>query len=53
MVSIAEVNRSQVDANQQSLLIEAYFGLRLGQSVVDVKTEVYNSLKPIMTKPLN
>ena len=45
MVSIAEVNRSQVDANQQSLLIEAYFGLRLGQSVVDVKTEVYNSLK--------
>ena len=45
MVSIAEVNRNQVDANQQSLLIEAYFGLRLGQSVVDVKTEVYNSLK--------
>ena len=34
-----------MDANQQSLLIEAYFGLRLGQSVVDVKTEVYNSLK--------
>ena len=37
MVSIAEVNRNQVDANQQTLLIEAYFGLRLGQSVVDVK----------------
>ena len=45
MVSIAEVNRSQVDAIQLSLLIEAYFGLRLGQSVVDGKTEVYNSLK--------
>ena len=41
---LAEVNRNQVDANQQTLLIEAYFGLRLGQSVVDVKTEVYNSL---------
>lgn len=44
MVSMAEVNRSQVDANQRSLLIEAYFGLRLGQSVVDVKLEAYNSL---------
>lgn len=45
MVSMAEVNRSQVDANQQSLLIETYFGLRLGQSVVDVKRDAYNSLR--------
>lgn len=45
MVSIAEVNKEQVDANQQALLIESYFGLRLGQRVVAVKEETYNSLK--------
>lgn len=45
MVNIAEVNRSQVDATQQTLLIESYFGLRLGQSVVNVREEVYNALK--------
>ncbi|WP_347396325.1 TolC family protein, partial [Parabacteroides leei] len=45
MVNIAEVNREQVNANQQSLLIESYFGLRLGQQVVAVKEETYNSLK--------
>lgn len=45
MVNIAEVNREQVNANQQSLLIESYFGLRLGQRVVAVKEETYNSLK--------
>lgn len=45
MVDIAEVNREQVNANQQSLLIESYFGLRLGQRVLAVKKETYNSLK--------
>lgn len=45
MVDIAEVNRNQVDASQQTLLVESYFGLRLGQSVVNVREEVYNSLK--------
>lgn len=45
MVHIAEVNRSQVDATQQTLLVESYFGLRLGQSVVHVREEVYNSLR--------
>ena len=45
LVSVAEVNREQVSANQQTLLIESYFGLRLGQRVVEVKTETYNSLK--------
>ena len=40
LVSVAEVNREQVSANQQS-----YFGLRLGQRVVEVKAETYNSLK--------
>ena len=46
LVSVAEVNREQVRANQQALLIESYFGLRLGQRVVEVKTETYNPLKP-------
>ena len=45
MVSIAEVNREQVDANLQSLLIETYFALRLGQKVVQVREETYNGLK--------
>lgn len=45
MVSVAEVNRDQVSASQQALLIENYFGLRLGQRVVEVKEETYNSLK--------
>lgn len=45
MVDMAEVNREQVNANQQSLLIEGYFGLRLGQRIVAVKEETYNSLK--------
>lgn len=45
MVSIAEVNREQVGASQQALLVESYFGLRLGQRVVEVKEETYNSLK--------
>ena len=48
MVSIAEVNREQVDANLQSLLIETYFALRLGQKVVQVREETYNGLKSIM-----
>lgn len=45
MVDIAEVNRAQVSANQKSLLIESYFGLRLGQQVVAVKEATYNSLR--------
>ena len=45
MVSIAEINRDQVSASQQALLIETYFGLRLGQRVLEVKEETYRSLK--------
>lgn len=45
MVDIAEVNRAQISANQKSLLIESYFGLRLGQQVVVVKEATYNSLR--------
>lgn len=45
MVGIAEVNREQVNADQQSKLIECYFGLRLGQRVLTVREATYNSLK--------
>ncbi len=45
MVNLAEVNRNQVDATQQALLVTNYFGLRLGQRVVDVKEETFTSLK--------
>lgn len=45
MISIAEVNREQVSANMQVLLVETYFGLRLGQRVVDVREQTYQSLK--------
>lgn len=45
MVNIAEVNREQVSAGQQSKLVEAYFGLRLGQRVVKVKEATYKSLE--------
>lgn len=45
MVGIAEVNREQINADQQSKLVECYFGLRLGQRVVAVKEATYNSLK--------
>lgn len=45
MVSIAEVNCEQVDADLQSGLVAVYFGLRLGQKVVKVREETYNGLK--------
>ena len=37
MISIAEVNKEQVSANMQILLVENYYGLRLGQRIVDVR----------------
>lgn len=45
MVDMAETNRNQVDAAQQSLLVEAYFALRLGNRVVDVRRQAYDALK--------
>lgn len=45
LVDVAEVNKSQVGATQQALLITNYFGVRLGQRIVDVKEQTYNSLK--------
>ncbi|MDD6211139.1 MAG: TolC family protein [Bacteroidales bacterium] len=45
MVSMAETNKEQVSADMQILLIESYFGLRLGQKVVDVREETFRSLE--------
>lgn len=45
MVSIAETNRGQVGADMQVLLVESYFGLRLGERVVDVRAETFRSLE--------
>ena len=44
LVSSAEVNKDQVNATQQALLIANYFGLRLGQRVVQVREETFHSL---------
>lgn len=45
MVDLAQENRAQVSANQQNLLAESYYGLRLAQQVVIVREETYNGLK--------
>lgn len=45
MIYIAQVNSEQTDANLQSLLVESYFAVRLGQRVVDVRNETYKSLQ--------
>lgn len=45
MIDMAETNRNQVEAAQQSLLVETYFALRLGNRVVDVRQQTYDALK--------
>ena len=45
MVDLARESRAQVSANQQNLLVESYYGLRLAQQVVIVREETYNGLK--------
>lgn len=45
MVDMADVNKKRVTADQQVLLIEAYYALRLGQRVVDVKKETLDALE--------
>lgn len=45
MVSVAEEGRGQVDANLQVMLVECYFGLRLGQRVVEVREQTCRSLE--------
>ena len=45
MVDIAQENKGQVDANQRTMLVEAYYGLRLAQQVASVREETYNAFK--------
>lgn len=45
MVDMAEINKEQVNTNQQVLLVELYYSLRLGQQVVEVRRETYNALE--------
>lgn len=44
MISAAKVNKEQIDAGVRILLVENYFGLRLGNRIVDVKQKAYESL---------
>lgn len=43
MVDISEVNKERVNSDQQVILVETYFALRLGQEIVKVKQETYNT----------
>lgn len=45
LVELAETTRSEVGAVQQALLVETYFGVRLGQRVVDVRRETFEALR--------
>lgn len=45
MVDVANVAREQVDATQQVLLVEAYYGVRLSQNIVEVRQATYNSME--------
>lgn len=44
-VSIAETDRNQVNASLQTALVACYFGLRLGQKVVQVREKTYLDLR--------
>lgn len=39
------MNRKQVSADQQVLLVETYFGVRLGQKIVEVRQQTYDALE--------
>lgn len=45
MINIAQTDRDQLQATLQTTLVEAYFGLRLGQKVVEVRDESYQALQ--------
>lgn len=45
MEQASQIAKQQVSAEQQVLLVEAYYGVRLGQKIVDVKRETYNSFE--------
>lgn len=45
IIAAAETNRKQIGADMQILLVESYFGLRLGQRVAEVREQAYRSLE--------
>lgn len=45
MVDIAEINQEKTNAEQQILLVETYYGLRLGRKIIEVRTETYNAME--------
>lgn len=45
MVDVADVNKKRVTADQLILLVETYYALRLGQKIVEVKSDTYNALE--------
>lgn len=45
LVGAAEVNRQQVNADQHILLVETYFGIRLGQKIVEVRKQTLDAFE--------
>lgn len=45
MISIAQTDKEQLNATLQTALVECYFGLRLGQKVVEVRKETFFALQ--------
>ena len=45
IVDLARENRAQISADQQNLLAESYYGLRLAQQVVAVREETFQGLR--------
>lgn len=45
MVDLAQMNRHKVSTDQQVLLVASYFGVRLGQKIVEVQRETCNAME--------
>lgn len=45
MVGAARINRQKVSADQQVLLVASYYGVRLGQKIVEVQRETYDAME--------
>lgn len=45
MENISSINKDRVDADQQILLVESYFGLRLIKKITETKKETYSAME--------
>ena len=45
MIDMAQINRDRVGAEQQVLLVETYYGLRLAQEIVVVRDETFYAME--------